>query len=246
MTTATYDVDTVRDDFPILNRPLPGGRPLIYLDSAASAQKPAVVIAKEVEVYEHYFANAHRGDYHFGLRIDEELEGARAKVQRLIGAENVEEIIFTSGTTMSINLVANAWGRKFLQPGDEILLSEMEHHANLVPWQMIAAEKGATLRYLRIGSDRRLDMNSLDELLNRKTKIVAITGMSNVLGTINPIDRIAERARDVGALLLVDAAQSVPHHPLNVCNPRVDFLTFSGHKLYGPTGVGILSGRRAL
>ncbi len=242
----TLDVAAVRADFEILDRPLPNGKRLVYLDSAASAQKPRSVVAKETEVYEQYFANAYRGVYYFGARVDEELEATREKVRTFIGAAESREIIFTSGTTMSINLVANAWGRKFLQPGDELLLNEMEHHANLVPWQQIAAERGATLKFIPLTDDGRLDLTQLDQVLTERTKLVAVTSMSNVLGTINPIDQIAERAKAVGALVFVDAAQSVSHQPIDVRESQIDFLAFSGHKLYGPTGIGVLYGRSEL
>ena len=245
-TGSVFDVQTLRRDFPILGRELSGGRPLVYLDSAASAQKPRAVIEKEREVYENYYANAYRGVYDFGARIDEELEASRAKIQRFLGAAEPQEIIFTAGTTMSINLVAGAWGRPFLKPGDELLLTEMEHHANLVPWQQIARETGATLRFIPLTSDGRLDLDRLDEVLTERTRLVAVTAMSNVLGTINPIDELARRAHERGALILVDAAQSVPHHPTNVAASAIDFLAFSGHKLFGPTGVGVLYGRRDL
>ncbi len=240
------DVEKIRLDFPILQKPLPKGMPVVYLDSAASAQKPRCVIEKLTEVYENYYANAYRGTYQFGARIDEELELAREKVRRLIGASDIEEIVFTSGTTMSINLVAGAWGRKFLNPGDQLLLNEMEHHANLVPWQQIAAETGAELRFIPLTTDGRLDLSRLDEVLSDRTRLVAVTGMSNVLGTINPIAKIAAKAKRHGALVLVDGAQSVPHMAVNVQDPQIDFLAFSGHKLYGPTGIGILYGRREL
>ncbi len=246
------DVERLRADFPIFSQRLRGGKPFFYLDSAASAQKPRCVIEKEVEVYEQYYANAYRGVYEFGARVDEELdggahrEGVRQKVQRFLNAPSAEEIVFTSGATMSINLVANAWGRKFLRPGDEVLITLMEHHANLVPWQRITAERGARLRYVPLTEDGRLDLASLDELVTSRTRLVAVTRMSNVLGTLNPIDVLVERARQVGALVLVDGAQSVPHEPTNVQDPPIDFLVFSGHKLFGPTGVGILWGRAEL
>jgi cysteine desulfurase/selenocysteine lyase len=240
------DVEAVRRDFPILGKQLPNGQPLVYLDNAASAQKPQRVIDKQTEVCENYYANAYRGDYQLGAHIDIALEAVRSKIQEFIGAQQPDEIIFTSGTTMSINLVANAWGRKFLAPGDEILVNPMEHHANLVPWQQIAAEKQAGLRYIPLTEDGRLDLESLDDVLTEKTKLVAVTAMSNVLGTINPIDLIVEKAKSAGALVLVDAAQSVPHSAVDVCNPQIDFLAFSGHKLYGPTGIGVLYGRREL
>ena len=240
------NIDAVRAEFPILGKPLSKGRRLAFLDSAASAQKPRVVIEKEREVYENYYANAYRGVYQFGAKVDEELEACRETVREFVGAESAEEIIFTPGTTMSINLVANAWGRKFLKPGDEILLNEMEHHANIVPWQHIAKATGAKLSYLPLTADGRLNLDVLDDYLTERTKLVAVTGMSNVLGTINPLGDIAKRAHAVGAKVLVDGAQSVPHAPVNVQDPAIDFLAFSGHKLFGPSGVGILYGRREL
>jgi cysteine desulfurase/selenocysteine lyase len=244
--SATFDVEAVRQDFPILHQRLSGDMPLVYLDTAATAQKPRAVMAKVMECYEQYNSNVHRGIHQLGDRMTVELEAAREKVQRFIGAGELEEIVFTSGTTMSLNMVAHGWGRKFLRPGDEILLNTMEHHANLVPWQLAAAATGATLKYIPLTADGRLDLSSLDQLLTSKTKLVAVTAMSNVLGTINPINELARRAHDVGALICVDAAQSVPHMPTNVRSPQVDFLAFSGHKLYGPTGIGVLYARRQL
>lgn len=241
-----FDVETVRRDFPILGKPLPGGMPLVYLDSGATAQKPRQVIDKLVDCLENYNANVHRGVHALGERVTAELEASREKIRRFLGAAEVEEIIFTSGTTMSINLVANAWGRKFLNPGDELLLNEMEHHANLVPWQQIARERRAVLRFIPLTADGRLDLTSLDDVLTDRTKLVAVTGLSNVLGTINPIGEIAAKAKARGALVLVDGAQSVPHGDTNVTNPDIDFLAFSGHKLYGPTGIGVLYGKRRL
>jgi cysteine desulfurase/selenocysteine lyase len=241
-----FDVEAVRRDFPILEKPLPSGMRLVYLDNAATAQKPRQVVEKLVECFENYSANVHRGIHALGDRVTAELEDAREKVGQFIGAAEVEEIIFTSGTTMSINLVANAWGRKFLKAGDELLVNEMEHHANLVPWQHIARATGAKLQFIPLTSDGRLDLASLDEVLTDRTKLVAVTSLSNVLGTINPIGEIAARARQRGALVLVDGAQSVPHGAVNVAAPDIDFLAFSGHKLYGPTGIGVLYGKRRL
>lgn len=246
VTEMNFDIEAVRRDFPILGKPLPNGMPLVYLDSAATAQKPRQVVEKLVECLENYTANVHRGIHALGDRVTTELEAAREKVRQFVGAAEVEEIIFTSGTTMSINLVANAWGRKFLKAGDELLVNEMEHHANLVPWQQIAHATGATLRFIPLTADGRLDLSALDEVLTDRTMLVAVTALSNVLGTINPIDEIAARAKSRGALVLVDGAQSVPHSPVNVQSPDIDFLAFSGHKLYGPTGIGVLYGKRRL
>ncbi len=241
-----FDVAAVRRDFPILARPLPNGAALAYLDNGATAQKPQVVIDKVREVYETCNANVHRGIHQLGDRVTVELEAAREKVRRFINAADTAEIIFTAGTTMSINLVAQAWGRKFLKPGDEILLNEMEHHANLVPWQQTAKATGAKLRFLPLTADGQLDATHFDRLLTSRTKLVAVTGMSNVLGTINPIRDLTARAHQVGAVILVDGAQSVPHLPTDVRDPQIDFLAFSGHKLFGPTGIGVAYGRREL
>jgi len=237
---------SVRRDFPILHQLLAGDTPLVYLDTAATAHKPRSVVAKVLECYEQYNSNVHRGIHQLGDRMTTELESAREKVQQFIGAGEPDEVVFTSGTTMSLNMVAHGWGRKFLRPGDEILLNPMEHHANLVPWQLAASATGATLRFIPLTSDGRLDLSGLDGLLTKKTKLLAVTAMSNVLGTINPVEELARRAHDVGALICVDGAQSVPHMPTNVRSPQIDFLAFSGHKLYGPTGIGVLYARRQL
>lgn len=241
-----FDVEDVRTEFPALQQRLPGGLPVTYLDSASSAQKPQVVIDKEREVYEQYYANAYRGVYRFGDRVSTELERAREKVQRFIGASGSDEVIFTSGTTMSINLVANAWGRKFLTAGDEILLTELEHHANMVPWQWVAEHTGATVKYAPLTPDGCIDLDAFSRLLSERTKLVAVTGMSNVLGTVPPVKELARRAKAAGALVLVDGAQSVPHLPVDVSADLIDFFAFSGHKVYGPSGVGVLYGRREL
>lgn len=242
----TLNVSALRAQFPALWQRLENDLPVTYLDTAASAQKPQCVIDKEREVYEEYYANAYRGVYRFGDRVSRELEESRARIQRFVGARSPDEIVFTSGTTMGLNLVANAWGRRFLAPGDEILLNELEHHANLVPWQWIARQTGAVLRFIPLTDDGRLDLSRLDEVLNRRTRIVAVTGMSNVLGTVPPLVELIPRARAVGSLVLVDGAQSVPHMPTRVVHEGIDFLAFSGHKLYGPSGIGVLYGRRDL
>ncbi len=240
------NLTSIRDDFPILNQKLPNGQPLVYLDSGASAQRPRSVINKITEVYEQYYSNVHRGVHQLGDRVTTEMEAARSRIQSFIGAELPEEIIFTSGTTMSINLIAQAWGRHFLKGGDEIILNEMEHHANFVPWQAIARERGAVLKFIQLTPEGRLDLDHYQGLLTAKTKLVAVTGMSNVLGTINPIREMAARAHEAGALIFVDGAQSVPHQPVDVVGSEIDFLAFSGHKLFGPSGIGVLYGRKAL
>jgi len=241
-----FPIDHIRSQFPILHRPLAKGVRLAYLDTGATAQKPQCVIDKESEVYETCYANAYRGVYRFGAIVDEQLEATRARVATFIGAESPDEVIFTSGCTMSLNLVAMTWARAFVHAGDEILLNEMEHHANLVPWQMVAQERGAVLKFIPLTSDGQLDLSQLDSVLTSRCKLVAVTGMSNMLGTINPVSVLAARAHAVGAIIVVDGAQSVPHLPVNVRESGIDFLAFSGHKMYGPSGVGILYGRREL
>lgn len=240
------NLSAIRNDFPILQRSLPNGKPLVYLDSGASAQRPQVVIDKITEVYEQYYSNVHRGVHQLGDRVTTEMESARTCIQKFIGAEHPEEIIFTSGTTMSINLVAYSWGRHFLKEGDEIILNEMEHHANFVPWQAIAKEQGAVLKFIKLTPEGRLDLEHYQSLLTNRTRLVAVTGMSNVLGTINPITEMARLAHAAGALIFVDGAQSVPHLPVDVVDSEIDFLAFSGHKIFGPSGIGVLYGRKAL
>ena len=244
--TPGRSIEGIASEFPILQRLLPNGTRPVFLDSGASAQKPLSVIEKMQEVQNEYYANAFRGKYYFGQRVDDEIVATRSKVAALLGAKRTEEIVFTSGTTMSINLVAHSWGRKFLQPGDEVIITEMEHHANFVPWQAIAKERDATLKIIPVLDDGTLDAQAVDEMITDRTAIVAVCSMSNVLGTLNPIREITKKAHAHGALVLVDAAQSIPHARPNVSELDVDFLTFSGHKLYGPSGVGVLYGKYAL
>jgi cysteine desulfurase/selenocysteine lyase len=239
-----YDIDQIRKDFPILDRQV-HGKTLVYLDNAATTQKPRQVIDALVHYYEHYNANIHRGLHTLAEEATAAYEATRLKAGAFINAEHpAEEIIFTRNTTESINLVASAWGRKFLKPGDEIVFTAMEHHSNLVPWQMIAEATGATLRYIEIDDDGKLIWGDVLAKIGAKTKIVAITQMSNVLGTINPIKEIAALAHRYGAVVLVDGAQSVPHMPVDVRDLDCDFLAFSAHKMLGPTGVGVLYGKR--
>jgi len=242
----TLDTDAIRADFPILNRLLPNGRPLVYLDTGASAQKPRQVLAAILECYETYYSNVHRGKSTLGLRVSESLEGAREKVRAFLNAGSADEVIFTSGSTLALNVVALSWGRTNVKAGDEIVVTPMEHHANLVPWQMLAQATGATLRFLPMTEDWRLDASRFGEVINGRTKLVAVSHLSNVLGTINPVKELADAAHGAGAVIVVDAAQSVPHLPTDVRALGVDFLAFSAHKLYGPSGIGVLYGRREL
>ena len=234
-----FDVNAVRQDFPILDVQV-HGKPLVYLDNAATSQKPQAVIDSLVDYYSRYNANVHRGIYTLSEQATAAYEEARAKVARFINAPSPDCIIFTRNTTEAINLVRYAWGADNVRAGDEILVSEMEHHSNLVPWQLLAREQGAVLHFLRVNNEGRLMLDGLDVLITEKTRLLAVTHVSNVLGTINPVKGIAKKAHKYGALLLVDAAQSVPHMPVDVQELDCDFLAFSGHKMMGPTGVGVL------
>jgi cysteine desulfurase/selenocysteine lyase len=244
--SGALDVERIRKDFPILERRVgpDGDRPMVYLDSANTSQKPRQVIDAITEYYERHNANLYRAVYTIAEEATEMFEAARAKLAAFVGAPDPATIVFNRGTTESVNLVAHGYGRTHLREGDEILLSEVEHHSNLVPWQFAAAQTGAVLRFIPLGEDGALDLSTLDGLLTERTKIVAVTGMSNVLGTLTPIRALADAAHAVGAVILVDGAQLVPHHPVDVTALDVDFLTISGHKMLGPTASGGLYGRR--
>ncbi len=240
------DGTALRADFPVFERPARSGKPLAFLDSAASSQKPRAMIEALADAYGHHYANVHRGIYELSEDATARYEGARKRLASFIGAGSDRELIFVRNATEAINLVAFAWGRANVGPGDLILSTEMEHHANLVPWQQLAAETGSTLEYVAISEDGRLDMDDLRRRLEGAPKLVAIGHVSNSLGTINPVAEIARLAHDAGAVVLVDAAQSVPHMPVSVAELGADFLAFSGHKMLGPSGIGGLWGRRAL
>ncbi len=242
------DVQAIRADFPILARTV-HGKPLVYLDNAATSQKPETVIRALDEYYRHYNANIHRGVHTLAEEATEAYEGARRKVARFINAPHPAGIVFVRNTTEAINLVAYTWGRANVGAGDVIILSLMEHHSNLVPWQLLAQATGARLEFIGLDGEGRLVLDDLDQHLDRfggRVKLVAVSGMSNVLGTINPVAEIAARAHRVGALCLVDGAQSVPHLPVDVQALDADFLAFSGHKMLGPTGIGVLWARREI
>jgi cysteine desulfurase/selenocysteine lyase len=244
--TRRFDPRSIRADFPALERQVRPGVPLVYLDNAATALKPWPVI-RAVQAYDADFpANVHRGLHTLSEEATAAYEAARIKISRFLNAASESEIVFTRGTTDAINLVALSWGRSTLQAGDEIVLTAMEHHANLVPWLMLAQEKGLNLRYAELTTERTLDLDSLDRQLSNRTRLVAVSAMSNVLGTIVPLAEVARRAHGAGAVFLVDAAQAVPHLGVDVRAVDADFLAFSGHKMCGPTGIGVLYGRQAL
>jgi len=245
------NLSAIRADFPILKREIRGTNRLIYLDSGATSQKPNSVMAAERDFYENHNAAVHRGAHQLAEEATELYEGARAKVAAFINAD-VDEVIFTKSATESINAIAYSLGNaragsKFhIKPGDRIVVSEMEHHANLIPWQELSARTGAELVWFKVSDNGRLDLSNMDELINERTKIVALTHQSNVLGTIVPLDQVTAKAHSVGALFVLDACQSVPHYKVDVKALNVDFIAFSGHKMLGPTGVGILWGKKSL
>jgi cysteine desulfurase/selenocysteine lyase len=247
----TFDARTIAQDFPILSRTIRDGKRLVYLDSGATSQKPDCVIDAELDFYRLHNAAVHRGAHQLAEEATDAYEGAREIVAKFLSA-SVDEVIFTKSATESLNLVAYAMGnaqpgnRFHLQAGDSIVVTEMEHHANLIPWQQLAARTGATLTWFSVTDEGRLDLSDINTLINEKTKVVALTHQSNVLGTINPLDAITQRAHEVGAVVVLDACQSVPHMKIDVKALEVDFLAFSGHKAVGPTGVGIFWGRAEL
>ena len=240
-----FDVVTIRQDFPILAQEL-NGYPLVYFDNAATTQKPAVVIDAITDYYRNYNANIHRGLHALAERATKEFEETRTAVARFLNAESREQIIFTSGTTDGINRVAATYGRMAVREGDEVVVSAMEHHSNIVPWQMLCQERKAVLKVIPMNDEGVLDMEAARSLITEKTKIVAIVYASNSLGTVNPIQKLATLAHAVGAVILIDAAQAAGHFPLDVQALGADFLVLSSHKLFGPTGMGVLYGKRAL
>ena len=233
-------------DFPILSRPLPGGRRLAYLDNAATTQKPQSVIEAELDFYRRSNANIHRGVHWLSQHATDLHEAGRERVRAFIGAAHVDEIVFTRGTTESINLVAQSWGRTNLATGDEILLTGMEHHSNIVPWQLLCQQTGAVLKVVPVTASGELDLDAFERLLGPRTRLFAVAHVSNALGTVNPIEPMIRQAHAAGTLVLIDGAQAVAHQPVDVRALGSDFYAFSGHKLYGPTGIGVLHARREL
>lgn len=239
------DFRLLRKDFPMLGKTM-HGKPLLYLDSAATAQKPNSVIEAIQQFYRDKYGTVHRAVYELAVHSTQEYQNTRRKVQAFINAPNVEEIIYTRGTTEAINMIAYSFGKAFIRPGDEILISEMEHHSNIVPWQILCEDRGAILKVIPINERGELVMEELEKLLNDRTKLLAITFVSNALGTINPIKEIIAQAHAKGVKVLVDGAQAAPHLPIDVQDLDADFFVFSGHKVYGPTGIGILFGKSEL
>ncbi|MBS1857543.1 MAG: cysteine desulfurase [Acidobacteria bacterium] len=243
--TATFDVEKIREDFPVLKQTV-HGKPLVYLDSAATAQKPTAVVDAIRRFHEVDCANIHRGVHELSQRSTAAYEETRAKVRRFLHANSSDELIFVRGTTEGINLVTSTWGRKNVQAGDEIVISAMEHHSNIVPWQMLCEERGATLRVIPMNERGELLLEEYEKLLTPRTRMVAVAHVSNALGTINPVRQMIEMAHKAGALTLIDGAQATPHMKVDVQALDADFYAFSGHKVFGPTGIGILYGKRKL
>ncbi len=249
------ELEVIRKDFPILSRTMAGGHPLVYLDSANTSQKPQVVIDTMVDHLERHNANVARAMHQLGAEASEAFEDARDKVAAFLNAPSRDEVIFTKNASEALNLVANtlAWatgdwsaGVGAIGPGDEVLITEMEHHSNIVPWQLLTERKGATLRWFGLTDDGRLDLSNIDELITERTRVVSLTWVSNMLGTINPVAEIARRAHEVGAIVVVDASQAAPQLPVDVVASGADLLAFTGHKVVGPTGIGVLWGRREI
>jgi len=236
-------LDEIRKDFPVLAEKV-NGRSLVYFDNGATSQKPISVIRAITEYYKEYNSNVHRGVHHLSQLATEKYENARAVIQKFINASDLQEIIFTKGTTEAINIVASSWGREELKKGDQVIISAMEHHSNIVPWQMVCEEKGAELKVAPINQEGELIIEELFDLINSQTKIIALTHISNTLGTINPIQKIINKAHEYNAYVLIDAAQSIHHMQIDVQKLNCDFLAFSSHKMYGPTGVGVLYGKK--
>ncbi|MBB6113648.1 cysteine desulfurase/selenocysteine lyase [Rahnella inusitata] len=241
----TFPLERVRSDFPVLSREV-NGQPLAYLDSAASAQKPHQVIQREMSFFEQGYAAVHRGIHTMSAEATEQMENVRTQAAHFMNAASAEEIVFVKGSTEAINLVANTWGREFLHPGDRIILTEMEHHANIVPWQMLAKERDLHIDVWHLTPEGELDLSQLEGLITPRTKLLTLAHVSNVLGTVNPLETIIPQAKAAGLTVLVDGAQAVMHYAVDVQALGCDFYVWSGHKLYGPTGIGILYGRKAL
>lgn len=242
VTRLPFDIERIRRDFPILKRDI-GTKSLVYLDNAATSQRPVQVLAEMTRFYRDHNANIHRGVHTLSVEATDLYEESRRKVARFVNARRPEEVVFTRNTTESINLVAHGWGRKFLQAGDEVVISEIEHHSNIVPWQMLRDERGIVLRYIPMLPDGTLDLEAARQLIGPKTRLLSITAMSNALGTIVPLEVLIAQAKEHGAKVLVDGAQSVPHLPVDVQALDIDFLAFSAHKMLGPTGMGALWAR---